>query len=162
MAYSMILVMLILAIALLLPHHYEKIPLTKELCFGMKPVEVRLAYGKPDTAHSSDISDSIIYTYQVRDGGYMIEIHLSFVRVHLHHELSEASFLFLDIPVDHIIPLKEDLIEQCREAFSCNTGCYEQEDGVATTLEINKNAVILYLRFEASNSGVRVDMSRIY
>ena len=155
-------VLLMLLAVLLLPRHYEQIPLIEQLRFGMSPAEARICLGKPEKVSKSIYSPSISYTYYKQLGEYQAEITASFIKVYFHYELVSVYISYIDIPIGSIDQLYNHLISVCRSDYCNKMQYYEKRDEDKTNLGIQKEAVFVDCEITRSQTDVNVFFSRLY
>ena len=155
-------VLIVLAVFLLLPRHYEQVFLIEHLRFGMSPAEVQLSFGKPDKVSKSNYSPSYSYTYYTQIGEYQAEVTISFTKVFLHYELTNVYVSFFDIPLDNLDQFYTFLINKYRTDYCDMVGYYEKIDKDKANLGIQKGAIFLDCEIIRYQTGVKVLCSRLY
>lgn len=144
---------------LLLPRHYEMIPLTDGLRFGMTPAEVRAVYGAPEAAEERNASPMQFCTYHAVLNGVPAEYHFRFTRVGLHYELDSMNVHFRS---DEVSELAESVQKQLRSAYETIDGYYEENIETGFVCGINHGAASVSCEVQTSSSGVSVFLTRVY
>lgn len=144
---------------LLLPRHYEMIPLTDDLRFGMTPAEVRAVCGAPEVTEEWNVSPMRFCTYHAVIDGIPAEYHFRFTRVGLHYELDHVTVHF---QTDEVSKLEESVQEQLRSAYETMDGYYEENIETGFICGMNYGAVSVCCEVQSSSSGVTAYLTRVY
>ena len=142
--------------------HYERIPLTENLRFGMRPIEVRMKYGKPQSKEASDLSPSFAYLYMDESNEYKKIITISFIKVRQHYELYELNISCIDVPEEGKAQLYKSIVEECRNEYCSKDEYYETSDEGKTSLGLRQGAVSLDCDIETGTTDVRIHFSKLY
>ncbi len=152
-------VLLAVTAFLFLPRHYEMIPLTDGLRFGMTPAEVRTVYGAPEAAEEWNVSPMRFCTYHAVIDGMPAEYHFRFIRVGLHYELDNMTVHFQS---EEVSKIAESVQKQLRNAYETIDGYYEENIETGFFCAINYGAVCVSCEVQTSSSGVTVFLTRVY